>query len=84
METLPSFALVCPSNCGSWSRTLMMPVRPSRMSSPSRFSSLPSFKSPFALAYLLTALVSAFLKPSSCMPPSLVAMPFAKEWSPSW
>ena len=35
-------------------------------------------------AYLLTTLVRAFLKPSSCMPPSMVAMPLAKEWMPSW
>ena len=39
MVTLPSLALVCPSNCGSRRRTEMMAVRPSRMSSPWRFSS---------------------------------------------
>ncbi len=39
MLTLPSLALVCPSNCGSRRRTEMMAVRPSRMSSPLRFSS---------------------------------------------
>ena len=39
METLPSLALVWPSNCGSRRRTEMMAVRPSRMSSPLRFSS---------------------------------------------
>ena len=36
---LPSLALVWPSNCGSRRRTEMMAVRPSRMSSPLRFSS---------------------------------------------
>ena len=40
MVTFPSLALVCPSNCGSRSRTEMMAVSPSRMSSPLRFSSL--------------------------------------------
>ena len=60
----------------------MMAVRPSRMSSPWRFSSF-SLRMPLALAYLLTALVRAFLKPSSCMPPSMVLMPLAKEWMPS-
>ena len=44
IETLPSLALVWPSNCGSRSRTEMMAVRPSRMSSPSRLSSF-SFSS---------------------------------------
>ena len=39
MGTLPSLALVWPSNCGSFSRTDTMAVRPSRMSLPSRFSS---------------------------------------------
>ena len=39
MEVLPSLDLVCPSNCGSRRRTEMMAVRPSRMSSPLRFSS---------------------------------------------
>ena len=37
-----------------------------------------------ARAYLLTTLVRAFLKPSSCMPPSMVEMPLAKEWMLSW
>ena len=44
IETLPSLAFVWPSNCGSRSLTEMMAVRPSRMSSPSRFSSF-SFRS---------------------------------------
>ena len=82
IETLPSLALVWPSNCGSRSCTEMMAVRPSRMSSPRRLSSF-SLSRPLARAYLLTTLVRAFLKPSSCMPPSMVAMPLAKEWRPS-
>ena len=82
IETLPSLPLVWPSNWGSWRRTEMMAVRPSRMSSPWRFSSF-SLRRPLARAYLLTTLVSDFLKPSSCMPPSMVAMPLAKLWRPS-
>ena len=39
-SVLPSFALVCPSNCASFSLTLMMAVKPSRTSSPLRFLSL--------------------------------------------
>ena len=77
--TFPSLALVWPSNCGSWSRTEMMAVRPSRMSSPRRFSSF-SFNVPLARAYLLATLVRDFLNPSSCIPPSMVEMPLAKEW----
>ena len=60
----------------------MMAVRPSRMSSPWRFSSF-SLSRPLARAYLLTTLVSDFRKPSTCMPPSMVAMPLAKLWRPS-
>jgi hypothetical protein len=37
IDTLPSLALVWPSNCGSRSLTEMMAVMPSRMSSPVRF-----------------------------------------------
>ena len=37
---LPSFVFVWPSNCGSPSLTETTAVRPSRMSSPVRFSSL--------------------------------------------
>ena len=39
MAVLPSLPLVWPSNCGLPRRTEMMAVRPSRMSSPARFSS---------------------------------------------
>ena len=74
--TLPSLALVCPSNCGSRSFTETIAVMPSRMSSPSRFSSF-SLSRFLARAYLLTTLVSAVLKPSTCMPPSMVEMPLA-------
>ena len=78
METLPSLALVWPSNWGSRSFTETMAVRPSRMSSPRRFSSfsLSSGCLP-ERAHSLTTRVSADLKPSTCMPPSMVAMPLA-------
>ena len=76
IETLPSFALVCPSNWGSRNFTDTTAVTPSRMSSPSRFSSF-SFNPPEARAYLFTTEVSAVLKPSTCMPPSTVEMPLA-------
>ena len=52
------------------------------MSSPRRLSSF-SLMRPLARPYLFTAFVRAFLKPSSCMPPSVVAMLFANEWMPS-
>ena len=39
-SVLPSFCLVCPSNCGSSILTLTIAVRPSLMSSPVRFWSL--------------------------------------------
>ena len=45
----PSFALVCPSNCGSEIFTEMMDVKPSRTSSPVKFLSF-SFKIVFSLA----------------------------------
>ena len=83
METLPSLALVWPSNWGSASFTETMAVRPSRMSSPRRFSSFSLSSLTAERAYLLTTLVRAFLKPSTCMPPSPVVMPLAKEWMPS-
>ena len=76
IETLPSLALVWPSNCGSRSFTETMAVMPSRMSSPSRFSSF-SLSRFLARAYLFTTVVSAVLKPSTCMPPSMVEMPLA-------
>ena len=78
MEALPSFVFVWPSNCGSRSFTDRMAMRPSRTSSPVSASSF-SFRRPLLRAYLLTTLVSAFFRPSSCMPPSCVLMVFANE-----
>ena len=82
IAVLPSLALVWPSNCGSRSRTEMMAVMPSRMSSPARLGSF-SLSWFLARAYLLTAVVSAALNPSSWVPPSTVLMPLAKLWMPS-
>ena len=82
ISVLPSLAFVWPSNWGERNFTETIAVRPSRMSSPSRFESL-SFRRPFDLPYLFKTFVRAFLKPSSCMPPSVVAMLFAKECRPS-
>ena len=53
------------------------------MSSPLRFSSF-SFSRLRARAYRLTTFVSALENPSTCIPPSMVEMPLAKEWMDSW
>ncbi len=39
ISVFPSLVLVCPSNCGSFTLTETIAVRPSRMSSPERFGS---------------------------------------------
>ena len=49
ISVLPSFVFVWPSNWGSASFTATIAVKPSRMSSPRRFSSF-SFSRPFARA----------------------------------
>ena len=73
---LPSLVLVWPSNCGSPSLTESTAVRPSRMSSPVRFSSF-SLSSFWPRANSLTSLVIAARKPSSWVPPSWVLMVLA-------
>ena len=83
MPGLPSFVFVWPSNCGSWSLAEMTAVRPSRMSSPVRFSSF-SLSMPFSRAYRLSVRVRAERKPDMCEPPSCVLMLFAKEKTDSW
>ena len=70
---LPSLVLVWPSNCGSWSLTLITAVSPSRTSSPLRLGSF-SFRIPALRAYLLRVAVSAERKPVRCAPPSSVLM----------
>ena len=52
ISVLPSLALVCPSNCGLRSFTETIAVSPSRMSSPSRLSSL-SFSMALGLGVLV-------------------------------
>ncbi len=76
ISVFPSFAFVCPSNCGSASRTDTIAVRPSRTSSPWKRRPSPSRRLR-AFAYRLIACVSARLKPSACIPPSVVEMPLA-------
>ena len=83
MPGLPSLVFVCPSNCGSWSLALMTAVRPSRMSSPQRFSSF-SRRKPLSRAYLFSVRVSAERKPDRCEPPSCVLMLLAKLKIDSW
>mmetsp|Transcript_28847 Transcript_28847/g.73582 ORF Transcript_28847/g.73582 Transcript_28847/m.73582 type:complete len:479 (+) Transcript_28847:819-2255(+) len=74
---LPSRVLVCPSNSGLGTLTDTMAPRPSRMCSPDSATS-PSFTSLSFLARLLMVRVSAALKPSRCVPPSMVRMELAK------
>ena len=76
ISVLPSFAFVCPSNCGSAIFTLTMAVRPSRMSSPLRFGSF-SLRMFHSRANLFISVVSAARKPSSCVPPSVVLIVLA-------
>ena len=74
---LPSLVFVCPSNCGSAILRLMIAVRPSRMSEPSRLLSF-SLRWPLLRAQSLKVLVSAERKPSSWVPPSWVLIVLAK------
>jgi len=74
---LPSFVLVCPSNCGSLTFTEITAARPSLMSSPVRLASF-SLSSFLSLAYLFTTDVNALRKPSSWVPPSWVLIVLAK------
>ena len=75
---LPSFVLVCPSNCGSCTLTDNTAVSPSRTSSPVSVKSAFLRKFPFC-AYTLITRVRALLKPVRCVPPSCVLMLFTKE-----
>ena len=75
---LPSLVLVWPSNWGSRSLAEMTAVRPSRTSSPARFSSF-SLSRPLSRAYLFSVRVSAERKPERWEPPSCVLMLLAKE-----
>jgi hypothetical protein len=72
MPGLPSFAFVCPSNCGLRSFTETTAASPSRTSSPSSFSSF--FRSFRSVALRFSVDVSAERKPERCVPPSIVWM----------
>ena len=74
ISLLPSFAFVCPSNCGFCIFTLMTATRPSFTSSPERFS-LMSF---LCSAKLLMQRVRADRKPATWEPPSWVLTLFTK------
>ncbi len=75
ISVFPSFVFVCPSNCGSLTRTETTPVIPSLISSPLNEISECKFLF-FAKSFI--AFVTAVLNPSSCVPPSSVWMLFAK------
>ncbi len=75
---VPSTSLVCPSNCGSATRTVTTPVRPSRM------SSLVTASSPFlsrrvSRSNSLTVRTSARSKPSTWVPPLGVAITLTND-----
>jgi hypothetical protein len=64
--------------------TEMMAVRPSRMSSPLKFSSF-SFQEVAVPGIAVDAVGQSLARiPSTCMPPSMVEIPLAKEWIESW
>ena len=73
-----SLSFVCDENFGSRILTEMTAVRPSRMSSPSS-ESLSFSSTPVSTTYLLTVRVSAPLKPTRCVPPSVFLIVFVKR-----
>ena len=77
ISLLSSLTLVCDSNCGSGSLTLMIAVRPSRVSSPVKLASA-SLSRFCRLAQSLMVRVSAARRPVRCVPPSGVLMVLAK------
>mmetsp|Transcript_12961 Transcript_12961/g.21284 ORF Transcript_12961/g.21284 Transcript_12961/m.21284 type:complete len:230 (-) Transcript_12961:385-1074(-) len=78
----PRRFLVCPSNSGSGTFTLIMAVRPSRTKSPPRFAS-PSLSLPALRPAAFTVRVTQALRPSRWLPPSFVLIPLAKLMSMS-
>ena len=68
-----SRSLVCPWNCGSGTKTLSTPTRPSRMSSV--VSATPFGVRPWVSMKLRTALPMPARSPFSCVPPEPVGMP---------
>ena len=75
---MPSTSLVCPSNCGSGSRTETIAVRPSSTSSLVTGSS-PFFSSRAARSWSFSVRTMARSKPATCVPPCGVAMTFTNE-----
>ena len=77
---VPSTSLVCPSNCGSASRTVTTAVMPSRTSSLTTSVSLAlSTRDPRITS--LNVLVSAASKPATWVPPLGVAITLTKDRS---
>ena len=77
---VPRISLVCPSNCGSASRTVTTAVRPSRMSSLITSSSL-TRSALVARIASLNVLVSAASNPDTWVPPLGVAMTLTNDRS---
>ena len=76
---VPSTSLVCPSNCGSGSRTVSTAVRPAITSSFSSFSVLVTFRRrAFSSTWVCTTLYSPASNPWVCVPPFGVVMMFTK------
>jgi hypothetical protein len=75
---VPSTSLVCPSNCGSGSRTAITAVSPSRMSSLMTGAS-PFFSSRTARSCSFRMRTSARSKPVTWVPPLGVAITFTNE-----
>ena len=75
---MPSTSLVCPSNCGSGSRTETTATRPSSTSSLVTGSS-PFFSSRAARSWSFSVRTRARSKPVTWVPPCGVAMTFTNE-----
>ena len=75
---VPSTSLVCPSNCGSGSRTAITAVSPSRMSSLVTASS-PFFSSRTARSCSFSVRTRARSNPATCVPPLGVAITFTND-----
>ncbi len=82
ISLLPSFVLVCPSNCGSGTFTLITAVNPSLKSSPVSWI-LSSFTRLFFDAKVFSERVSAVRNPTRCVPPScvLILLTYEKTFS---
>ncbi len=77
---VPSTSLVCPSNCGSASRTATTAVRPSMTSSLAMLSSV-ARSTLAARSWSFRTFTMARSKPATWVPPLGVAMTLTKERS---